>query len=104
MKFLKIFFILLLFLLIGIGIFLWTFDLNTYRGYIERKVSTALGTPVRIGSLSMKLSLIPTIEVQNIQMELSRSIKINSIKFIKMELDSISMVKITTKTEISNQH
>ena len=69
MKFLKIFFILLLFLLIGIGIFLWTFDLNTYRGYIERKVSTALGTPVRIGSLSMKLSLIPTIEVQNIQMD-----------------------------------
>lgn len=66
-KFLKIFLILLVLLVIGIGIFLWTFDLNAYRGYIENKISVALGRTVKVGSLDMKLSLIPTIQVRDIQ-------------------------------------
>ena len=65
--FLKIFLVLFILLAIGLGVFLWTFDLNTYRGFIENKISSAIGRTVKIGTLEMKLSLIPTIKVRDIQ-------------------------------------
>ncbi len=65
--FLKVFLILFVLLFVALGVFLWTFDLNTYRGFIENKISLALGRTVKVGSLEMKLSLIPTIKVQDIQ-------------------------------------
>ena len=67
--FLKIFLILIVLLVVGVGVFWLTFDLNSYRGWIENKMSQALGRQVKVGSLDMKLSLIPTIKAQNIQVE-----------------------------------
>jgi len=47
-------------------IFLVMFDLNSYRETIMEKATEALGRPVTIGSLNIKKSLIPTIEVRNV--------------------------------------
>lgn len=65
-KFLKITLALMILILIGIGVFWLTFDLNTYRGMVIQKLSIALGRPVEIGSLEMKLAAIPTIRIQDI--------------------------------------
>lgn len=59
--------ILLLVLFITITIFFMTFDLNSYKGIITSKASEALGRPVMINSMSMKLSLIPTIEIKGVK-------------------------------------
>lgn len=67
--FLKIFLILFALLTIALAVFLWTFDLNTYRAFIENKMSMALGRTVKVGSLEMKLSLIPTIKARDIQID-----------------------------------
>lgn len=65
-RILKTIMITLTVLFIGITIFFLTFDLNTYRGIITSKASQALGRPVTIGSMSMKISLIPTVVVKDI--------------------------------------
>ena len=51
----KIFFsllILFVLLVIGLIVFLATFDLNHYRSFVEAQATNALGRPVRIQSLS----------------------------------------------------
>ena len=66
----KIFFsllILFVLLVIGLIVFLATFDLNHYRSFVEAQATNALGRPVRIQSLSTKLSLVPTIDVIGVQ-------------------------------------
>ena len=63
----KVVMILLLILFVAISIFFLTFDLNSYKGIITSKASEALGRPVTINSMSMKLSLIPTIEIKGIK-------------------------------------
>ncbi|MBQ7413671.1 MAG: AsmA family protein [Alphaproteobacteria bacterium] len=57
----------ILLLVIGVAVFLLTFDLNSYRQMISTKMTEALGREVSIGKLEMKLSLIPTIKIKNIQ-------------------------------------
>lgn len=64
---LKIFMILLVLLFIGISIFFLTFDLNSYKGMIASKASAALGRPVTIEKMSMKISLIPTVAVEGVK-------------------------------------
>ncbi len=64
--FLKIFVGLLVLLVLGVCIFLWTFDLNKYRGVITEKIGTALGRSVQIEDMELKLSLIPTVKVKGI--------------------------------------
>ena len=59
--------ILFVLLLVGLVIFVMTFDLNHYRRFVETRASNALGRPVKIHSLSSKLSLVPTIEVVGVQ-------------------------------------
>lgn len=56
---------LIVLLIVGIGIFLATFDLNHYREFAEKKLSLILDRPVQIGAMHTKLSLIPTIEISN---------------------------------------
>lgn len=68
-KVFKIFMILLILLFVGITIFFMTFDLNSYRGMIVTKATEALGRPISIDSLSMKMSLIPTVEVKGIKID-----------------------------------
>ena len=63
----KVIMILLVILFITISIFFLTFDLNSYKGVITSKASEALGRPVTINSMSMKLSLIPTIEIKGVK-------------------------------------
>ncbi|MGN0919473.1 MAG: AsmA family protein [Alphaproteobacteria bacterium] len=53
--------------ILGIVIFLLTFDLNHYRHFVETQASHALGRPVEIKSLATKLSLIPTIKVEGVR-------------------------------------
>ena len=59
--------IILLVLVLGIVIFLLTFDLNHYRHFVMTQASNALGRPVEIKSMSTKLSLIPTINVEGVR-------------------------------------
>ena len=66
-KFLLFLLGLILLLVIGVTVFLLTFDLNSYRGMIEEKLSLTLGRTVTIGKLEMKLSLIPTVKINDIQ-------------------------------------
>ena len=66
-KFLLIVLGVILLLVIGVAVFLLTFDLNSYRQMISTKMTEALGREVSIGKLEMKLSLIPTIKIKNIQ-------------------------------------
>ena len=65
-RILKIVMITLTLLFIGITVFFLTFDLNSYRGIITSKASQALGRSVTIESISMKISLIPTVVVKGI--------------------------------------
>lgn len=67
--FLKIFLALVVLLILGIAIFFLTFDLNSYKGMIADAASKALGRSVTITSMEMKLSLIPTIKVNGVQIE-----------------------------------
>lgn len=63
----KVVMILLLILFVAISIFFLTFDLNSYKGIITSKASEALGRPLTINSMSMKLSLIPTVEIKGVK-------------------------------------
>ena len=67
-KILKIFVFLLLLLFIGITIFFLTFDINRYRERIATKVTEALGRTVSIGKIELKVSLIPTIILKDVQL------------------------------------
>ena len=67
-KILKIFVFLLLLLFIGITVFFLTFDINRYRERIATKATEALGRPVSIGKIELKVSLIPTITLKDIQL------------------------------------
>ena len=53
--------------IIAAVIFLMTFDLNSYREYITEKVSETLGRPVTIGHMELKMSMIPTVKINNIK-------------------------------------
>lgn len=67
-KILKIFVFLLLLLFVGITIFFLTFDINRYRERIAVKATEALGREVSIGKIELKVSLIPTIILKDVQM------------------------------------
>ena len=70
MKWIKRFFftlfILIMLLLMGIGIFLMSFDLNHYRETVTKRLSNALGYPVKIQKIATKISLIPTIDISGV--------------------------------------
>lgn len=68
-KILKFFIFLLLLLFIGITIFFLTFDIERYRERITSKASEILGRTVSIGKIELKVSLIPTIILKDIQLE-----------------------------------
>ncbi len=63
----KVIMVLLVILFITITIFFLTFDLNSYKGIITSKASEALGRAVTIDNMSMKLSLIPTVEIKGVK-------------------------------------
>ncbi|MGN1062791.1 MAG: AsmA family protein, partial [Alphaproteobacteria bacterium] len=65
----KIIMIVLVLLFIAISLFLLTFDLNSYKGIITSKASEALGRTVTIDKMSMKLSFIPTVALEGIQID-----------------------------------
>ncbi|MDY6407351.1 MAG: AsmA family protein [Pseudomonadota bacterium] len=66
-KFLLFLLGLIVLMVIAITIFLLTFDLNSYREYITGKMSEVLGRPVTIGHMEMKISMIPTIKINDIR-------------------------------------
>ncbi|MDR2901493.1 MAG: AsmA family protein [Lactobacillales bacterium] len=68
-KIVKYLLILIILALIGLVIFIFTFDLNNYKDVITEKASAALSRPVQINSVKLKASLIPTISVNGITIE-----------------------------------
>ena len=54
-------------LVLGVIIFISTFDLNHYRQFVIDKATKTLGRPVQIQSLSAKLSLVPTIKAEGVR-------------------------------------
>ena len=63
---LKLFSILLVVVLIGVGIFLWTFDINQYRNTIANELSAIIHRPVSIEAIEMKASFVPTVRLKNL--------------------------------------
>ena len=63
---LKLFSILLIVVLIGAGIFLWTFDINQYRNTIADELSSLIHRPVSIEAIEMKASFVPTVRLKNL--------------------------------------
>ncbi len=68
-KILKLFVLLLVLIFIGISLFFLTFDINSYRNRIAKQISEALGRQASIGQIELKVSLIPTITLKNVQLE-----------------------------------
>lgn len=66
-KFLLGLLIFIVILVLGVVIFLLTFDLNHYKHFVETQASNALGKTVEIKSLATKLSLIPTVKVEGVK-------------------------------------
>ena len=62
---LSLFLSLLILIVVGI-VFLFVFDLNSYKPTLERQASEALGRPVQIGSMELDWSFIPQIELKDI--------------------------------------
>ena len=85
-RILKAIMVLLVILFITITIFFMTFDLNSYKGIITSKASDALGRPLTIESMSMKLSLIPTIEIKGVKIVNNEAFK-NEAPLL--EIDSV---------------
>ena len=59
--------VIIVLLVLGVIVFISTFDLNHYRQLVIDKASKALGRPVQIQSLSAKLSLVPTIKAEGVR-------------------------------------
>ncbi|TAL00805.1 MAG: AsmA family protein [Rhodospirillaceae bacterium] len=66
MKALKIAAAVIAVLVIGLGIFLATFDVGKYKGLIEEQAKAATGRDVTIGTVRMALSLTPTVLVEDV--------------------------------------
>ena len=62
----KLFALIFVLALVGVGIFIWMFDINSYRADIEAKLSAALNRPVTIQRIEMKISMIPTVKITDI--------------------------------------
>ena len=87
-KAIKIFLGLIIVIFLGLTIFLLTFDINRYKGKIETAASDALGRPVIISSLTMKLSFFPTIVAHNIV------IKEGNEKLVQIDQTDLTMALI----------
>ncbi len=64
---LKVFFLLIFLAIAGCGLFLWLFDINSYRDTITQKLSAALNRPVQIEKIEMNNSLLPKIVLTNVR-------------------------------------
>ena len=90
-KILFFLFLVLVFIAVGIAIFILTFDLNDYRRFAEEKLSAALNRPVKIESMEMKLAFVPTIKIQGFQVgnpeELSSEVPLFKIEHMETVLE-----------------
>lgn len=89
---------------VGLTIFLLTFDINSYKGKIEAAASEAIGHPVSIGSLQMKLSFFPTIVANNIVLKTNGDITADKplAQIDKVDLKTALMPLLHKKIEISS--
>ena len=62
-KVLLFLFVLIVVIAAVVTIFLLTFDLNRYKTFTEKKLTTLLNRPVTIEAMETKLALIPTISI-----------------------------------------
>ncbi len=68
MKALKIAAGVVVLLVVGVGVFLATFDVNQYRGLIQDQAKAATGREVSIGEISLAVSLSPAIVVHDVKL------------------------------------
>ncbi len=64
--FFKLFFGLIFLVVVGVAVFIMTFDLDRYRDTIMAKASEALGREVTIEKLELKMSLVPTLTAKGV--------------------------------------
>ncbi len=91
MKFLKglliTIFVLLIVVAVGGYLFLKNFDINKYVPFIEQKVEDSIGRKIVIGNASIKLSLIPTVVVEDVYLSNAQwAEKQNMVEAKKVEL------------------
>ena len=90
-RILAVLFILLILAVIGIAIFVMTFDLNRYKDLAAQKLSIILDRPVTIESMHTKLALIPTITITGFKIDNNDPFKnkdpLLSIKKMDAELE-----------------
>lgn len=87
-KLFKIIFVLLLLIILGVVVFILTFDLDRYRQPIVNEMSTALNRPVTVEKLNLKLSLVPTITVSGVKIGNPEEMK---VKVPFAEIDSVDV-------------
>ena len=80
---------LILFLIVGTAVYILTFNINSYKGQIEEKLSEALDRKVSIkGEIAMNKSLQPTVTVSDVEIESSNEfshpelVKVKQIRFV----------------------
>lgn len=95
-KLLIILFVLVLLLIIAVGLFVLTFDLNSYKGKAEEKLTQLLRHPVTIESMHTKLALVPTITINNFQIDNNDPFKNKEpllfVKKMDAELELFSLI------------
>ncbi len=83
-KFILIFLIVFLIMIIGAGLYFLTFDINSYKSQIEKYASQAIGHDVKlIGQMSLKKSLTPTIELRDIEVSSGEGFESPNLALIK---------------------
>lgn len=96
-KLFKILLVLLLLAVLGITVFLLTFDLDRYRQPIMNEMSATLNRPVHIEKLNLKISLVPTVTIRGIEIENPVDMKSEKsfakIDSVDVRLSLISLIK-----------
>lgn len=83
-KFILIFLIVILVIIIGAGLYFLTFDINSYKGQIEKYASQAIGHDVKlVGKMSLKKSLTPTLELRDVEISSGEGFQSPNLAIIK---------------------
>jgi len=89
---------LILFLLVGTVLYVLTFDINSYKGRIEQKLSEALGKQVFVrGKISMHKSFTPVVYLSDIEIESPRDFEQPLLMKVKQLGFSLNLVPLFQK-------
>lgn len=108
---------LILFLIVGTAVYILTFNINSYKGQIEEKLSEALDRKVSIkGEIAMNKSLQPTVTVSDVEIESSNEfshpelVKVKQIRFVlnlvplfqkRLEVSAVNLMDVDLFLEVN---